>query len=299
MNERPRSNTTTLAPSYRRNCAAMSASRTDLPLPVFPTTAVWALSDPGAFIAHENLMPRRVVAISSAGPPKRQSASWPWEMPVSGETRVIAPISTRVRRTFIAGPRPRSRPARIVSWVTLPGMSPSGASTLLSHAGRATSPRELQVGRHPRRPLVRQRARVGPDVHVAARERERAIGQFSLQHVHLGDRAVGLGVGASRVGVLGHDLRDDRPEAPLLRGPALADLAHLLAPIVGIEPVERRHPPRLERQLVQPLAGQRVRRPEAVDLDRRQVEAVDLHRRPRHPLDADSCGAIPPPGADT
>src|SRR4051794_121037 len=53
----------------------MSASRTDLPLPVFPTTAVWALSDPGAFIAHENLMPRRVVAISSAGPPKRQSAS--------------------------------------------------------------------------------------------------------------------------------------------------------------------------------------------------------------------------------
>ena len=74
-----------------------------------------ARSEPGAFSAKDSGTPRRVVPISSAGPPKRQSVRVPWLTPVTGEQRVTAASSTRSRRGFIT------------SSDTLPGMSPSGA----------------------------------------------------------------------------------------------------------------------------------------------------------------------------
>ena len=74
-----------------------------------------ARSEPGALSAKDSGTPRRVVPISSAGPPKRQSVRVPWLTPVTGEQRVTAASSTRSRRGFIT------------SSDTLPGMSPSGA----------------------------------------------------------------------------------------------------------------------------------------------------------------------------
>ena len=52
-----------------------------MPDPVEPTMRRCARSDPGALSAKDSGTPRRVVPISSAGPPKRQSSRVPWLTP--------------------------------------------------------------------------------------------------------------------------------------------------------------------------------------------------------------------------
>ena len=112
------------------------------------------------------------------------------------------------------------------------------------------------------------------------------LGELALHHVELGQGAVGLGVGAAGERVPGHDLGQDRAQALLPGEPPLADLEDLLAALVGAEAVHGHHPAARERQLVQRLDGERRRRPEIPDLDRRQVPPVDRQGRGGAPLAA-------------